>query len=143
MHLYTSVPTVTVQSPVTLSLTLLISLQGEGPSASLPPTLDPTMMRVHPQGWDQDGMLRLMASSVPASHSPGVVPARFWAAGFSFSRAQLITEVSLLSLLPTAKSPHKRPMSVVQDSRKHAPCRSPRCPISLTSLPITPLLLLL
>ena len=76
------------------------SLQGEGASACLPPTLDSTMMRVHPKGWDQDGMLRLMASSVPASQSMGVVPARFWAAGFSFAKAQLITEVSCYLWLP-------------------------------------------
>ena len=79
---------------LTLKLTVVVSLQGEGASSCLPPTLDPTVMRVHPQGWDQDGMLRLMARSVPASQSPGVLPAVFWAAGFSFSRAQLITEVT-------------------------------------------------
>ena len=45
------------------------------------------------QGFDQDGMLRLVGRSVPAGLTPGVVRAQFWAAGFSFSRAQLIMEV--------------------------------------------------
>ncbi len=45
------------------------------------------------QGFDQDGMLRLVGKSVPAGLTPGVVPAQFWAAGFSFSRAQRIMEV--------------------------------------------------
>ncbi len=66
-------------------------VQGEGPAASLPPTLDPNIMLA--QGFDQDGMLRLVGKSVPAGLTPGVVPAQFWAAGFSFSRAQLIMEV--------------------------------------------------
>ncbi|KAL0023769.1 hypothetical protein WJX77_003977 [Trebouxia sp. C0004] len=65
--------------------------EGEGAAASLPPTLDPTMMVA--EGFDQDGMLRLVGKSVPAGPTPGVVPAQFWAAGFSFSRAQLIMEV--------------------------------------------------
>ncbi|KAL0054937.1 hypothetical protein WJX82_004792 [Trebouxia sp. C0006] len=65
--------------------------EGEGPAASLPPTLDPNIMLA--QGFDQDGMLRLVGKSVPAGLTPGVVPAQFWAAGFSFSRAQLIMEV--------------------------------------------------
>ena len=63
------------------------------------------MMRVHPQGLDQDGMLRLVARSVPASQSAGVVPAHFWAAGFSFSRAQLITEVTCYLCSPPLDSP--------------------------------------
>lgn len=46
------------------------------------------------QGFDHDGMLRLVGKSVPASQTPGVVPALFWAAGFSFSRAQLMLEVN-------------------------------------------------
>lgn len=66
-------------------------LQGEGAAASLPPTLDPTIMEA--QGFDQDGMLRLVAKPVPASQEAGVLPARFWAAGFSFSHAQLFAEV--------------------------------------------------
>ena len=45
------------------------------------------------QGWDPDGMLRLVGKSVPASSALGWMPARFWAAGFSFSRAQFIHEV--------------------------------------------------
>lgn len=66
-------------------------MQGEGAAASLPPTLDPTTLVA--QGFDQDGMLRLVGKSVPAGVTPGVVKAQFWAAGFSFSRAQLIMEV--------------------------------------------------
>ena len=69
-------------------------VQGEGAAASLPPTLDPTMMEA--QGFDHDGMLRLVGKSVPASQTLGVVPALFWAAGFSFSRAQLMLEVMLV-----------------------------------------------
>ncbi|KAL0031913.1 hypothetical protein WJX79_004937 [Trebouxia sp. C0005] len=65
--------------------------EGEGAAASLPPTLDPTTLVA--QGFDQDGMLRLVGKSVPAGVTPGVVKAQFWAAGFSFSRAQLIMEV--------------------------------------------------
>lgn len=65
--------------------------EGEGAAASLPPTLNPTIMVA--QGFDQDGMLRLVGRSVPAGLTPGVVRAQFWAAGFSFSRAQLIMEV--------------------------------------------------
>ena len=77
--------------------------QGEGASASLPPTLDPTMMMA--QGYNSDGMLRLVGKSVPAALSPGVVPARFWAAGFSFSRADIITEVSITAR-PTVQIMH-------------------------------------
>ena len=77
-----------------MSIGQLVSLlvQGEGAAAALPPTLDPTMMA--PQGWDRDGMLRLVGKSVAASQTPGIVPAQFWAAGFSFSRANLMSEVS-------------------------------------------------
>ena len=46
------------------------------------------------QRWDDDGMLRLIGKSEPASPTPGVVFAVFWAAGFSFSRAELHVEVS-------------------------------------------------
>ncbi len=46
------------------------------------------------QVFDQDGMLRLVGKSVPAALTPGVMPAQFWAAGFSFSSAQLIVEVT-------------------------------------------------
>ena len=72
-------------------LTITVVTQGEGAAASLPPTLDPTIMTA--QGFDQDGMLRLLGRAVPATPAPGVAPAQFWAAGVSFSRAQLLLEV--------------------------------------------------
>ena len=50
------------------------------------------------QGLDQDGMLRLVGKTLPATHSPSVVAAKFWAAGFSFSRAQFIHEVAPTNL---------------------------------------------
>lgn len=72
-------------------------VQGEGASASLPPTLDPTAMVA--QGFDEDGMLRLAGKAVLASEQPGVRPAVFWAAGLSFSRAQMHLEVPSCLLL--------------------------------------------
>lgn len=73
-------------------------VQGSGAAASLPPSLDPTIMKA--QGFDEDGMLRLVGKATPASQDVGVMPAQFWAAGFSFSRAQWFTEVSgMLALL--------------------------------------------
>ena len=51
---------------------------------------------MQPQGFDQDGMLRLTGKAIQASQEVGVMPAQFWAAGLSFSRAQLFAEVSLL-----------------------------------------------
>lgn len=67
-------------------------LQGQGAAASLPPGLDPTIMQA--QGTDRDGMLRLVGKAITASQEVGVMPAQFWAAGFSFSRAELFAEVS-------------------------------------------------
>ena len=66
-------------------------LQGEGAAASLPPGLDPTIMQA--QGTARHSMLTLVGKAIPASQEVGVMPAQFWAAGFSFSRAELFAEV--------------------------------------------------
>ena len=48
------------------------------------------------QGTDRDGMLRLVGKAIPASQEVGVMPVQFWAAGFSFTRAELFAEVGNL-----------------------------------------------
>lgn len=51
---------------------------------------------MHANGFDADGMLRLVGKAIPATQDIGVIPAQFWAAGFSFSRAHLFVEVRYL-----------------------------------------------
>ncbi|KAK9916189.1 hypothetical protein WJX75_009844 [Coccomyxa subellipsoidea] len=66
------------------------SYEGSGLQASVPADDRPVLLRASQFG--QDGMLRLVGSRL-AERAAGPMPSLFWAAGFSFSRAQLIQEV--------------------------------------------------
>jgi hypothetical protein len=75
-------------------------LQGEGADAVLPP--DPLPAIICAAGWGkEDGLLRTCARKL-RERLPAPVPALFWAAGLSFSRAQLLLEVRPRLLLPWA-----------------------------------------
>ena len=65
-------------------------MQGEGLQATLPQ--DPPVTVLCATHFDADGMLRTKGRAL-RSPPTAPLPALFWAAGFSFSRAQLIQEV--------------------------------------------------
>lgn len=65
-------------------------MQGSGLQASVPADDRPVLLRASHFG--PDGMLRLVGSRL-AERAAGPLPSLFWAAGFSFSHAQLIQEV--------------------------------------------------
>lgn len=68
------------------------ALQGEGLEAVLPAAPLPTVLCASHFG-EQDGLLRIRGRKLrEAPAAP--FPALFWGAGLSFSRAQLILEVS-------------------------------------------------
>ncbi|EIE25897.1 hypothetical protein COCSUDRAFT_60908 [Coccomyxa subellipsoidea C-169] len=64
--------------------------QGSGLQATVPADDRPVLLRASHFG--QDGMLRLVGSRL-AECAAAPLPSLFWAAGFSFSRSQLIQEV--------------------------------------------------
>lgn len=64
--------------------------QGEGPDAQLPAAPLPTVLCA--EGWGPDGLLRIRGRKLKEPLA-APTPALFWAAGLSFSRAQLIQEV--------------------------------------------------
>lgn len=77
--------------PLTSSLCALV-LQGAGPNAVLPAVPLPTVLCA--SGWGQaDGLLRVSGRKLQQPLA-APAPALFWAAGLSFSRAQLIQEAS-------------------------------------------------
>lgn len=63
----------------------------EGASASLPPDRTPTALAA--THFDADGMLRIKGVRLPSRQLPAPLPARFWAAGLSFSRGSWVAEV--------------------------------------------------
>jgi hypothetical protein len=68
-----------------------LRLQGAGGDATLPPPPLPAVLCA--AGWgQQDGLLRLRARKLRQPLA-APAPALFWAAGLSFSRAQLLVEV--------------------------------------------------
>ena len=73
-------------------------MQGHGPDVQIPEDDRPTLLCANHFG--PEGMLRLKGSRL-AQHAEAPIPSLFWAAGFSFSRSQLLTEVcvSLSKLL--------------------------------------------
>ena len=69
-----------------------VIVQGLGPDAKVPLDDRPTLLRASHFG--PDGMLRLKGSRLArAADTP--IPSLFWAAGFSFSRSALLTEVRM------------------------------------------------
>ncbi len=80
------------QSACSLSTHCASLLQGEGPTAALPPDPLPTVLCASHFG-ETDGLLRIVGRKLREPLT-ALVPALFWAAGFSFSRAQLIQEAS-------------------------------------------------
>ena len=64
--------------------------QGEGEQAVLPPEPLPTVLCAGSFG--EDGLLRVVGRKLRHA-PPAPVPSLFWAAGLSFSRAQLLLEV--------------------------------------------------
>ena len=67
-----------------------MTLQGLGPDAKVPLDDRPILLRASHFG--PDGMLRLRGSRL-ARAAGAPIPGLFWAAGFSFSRSALLTEV--------------------------------------------------
>ncbi|KAL4430803.1 hypothetical protein ABPG75_006059 [Micractinium tetrahymenae] len=72
--------------------------EGEGPAAALPPDSLPTVLCASQFG-EPDGLLRIRGRKLREPLA-APAPALFWAAGFSFSRAQLIQEVPYPRSLP-------------------------------------------
>lgn len=66
--------------------------QGEGPAATLPPDPLPAVLCASHFG-ERDGLLRTVGRKLREPLA-APTPALFWAAGFSFSRAQLMHEAS-------------------------------------------------
>lgn len=66
------------------------ALQGEGEEASLP--AEPPAALLCATHFDQDGLLRIKGRALRTA-PPAPLPSLFWAAGLSFSRAQLFLEV--------------------------------------------------
>ena len=76
---------------------------GRGPSAVLPHRPDPTVLCAGDFG--DDGLLRIVGrrattKAFPSSGQARPCPSLFWAAGYSFSRSSLITEVPYSPHLP-------------------------------------------
>ena len=67
-------------------------MQGQGPDAQVPADDRPMLLRASHFG--PEGMLRLKASRL-ARCAEAPIPSLFWAAGFSFSRSELLTKVRL------------------------------------------------
>lgn len=71
---------------------LLLAPQGQGPAAVLPADPLPTVLCA--SGFGPEGLLRISGRKLREVLA-APQPALFWAAGFSFSRAQVLLEVGL------------------------------------------------
>lgn len=71
-------------------------LQGQGRGVQIPADDRPTLLCASHFG--PEGMLRLKGSRLARS-TDAPIPSLFWAAGFSFSRSQLLTEVRHFTIL--------------------------------------------